>query len=86
MKKIFLYIFLLLSFLTQAQVISGPMVGHTELRTSNIWMHFSNDIKSAYLVFYKNGTTQNTTSYFKINDGLFKTASALLYNLEPATT
>ncbi len=86
MKKILTAIFIVVIFFAQAQVVSGPMVGHTELRTSTIWMHFSNEVKTASIIFYKKGTTNKATSVFKINDGLFKTATALLYNLEPATT
>jgi alkaline phosphatase D len=86
MKKICTLILLLIATTHFAQVVSGPMIGHTELRTSTIWMHFGNEVKTASLVFYKKGDRKKVTSYFKISDGLFKTATALLYDLEPATT
>lgn len=86
MKKIIIIIFAFTSKSLFSQVISGPMVGHTELRTSNIWMQFSNDVKEATLFFYKNGATTINSSSFDIANGLFKTAHALMYNLEPGNT
>ena len=86
MKKIIIIIVAFTSKSLFSQVISGPMVGHTELRTSNIWMQFSNDVKVATLFFYKNGATTINSSSFDIANGLFKTAHALMYNLEPGNT
>ncbi len=63
MKKVMMAIFLLVSQFIQAQVISGPMIGHTDLRTSTIWMYFNNDIKEAKLVYYKKGILKK---YFKL--------------------
>ncbi len=79
-------IFLLVSQLIQAQVISGPMIGHTDLRTSSIWMYFNNDVTDANLVFYKIGDSKKNVTSFNIASGLFKTATALMYDLEPGTT
>jgi alkaline phosphatase D len=86
MKKIMMAIFLLVSQFSQAQVISGPMIGHTDLRTSTIWMYFNNDVSVAKLVYYKQGDSKKSTSNFNIANGLFKTATALMYDLEPGTT
>lgn len=88
MKKILLFSVLFFACVyIQAQVVSGPMIGHTELRTSTIWMQFSSNVKQAQLVFYKKGSSAiKTTSAFTINEGLFKTATALMYNLLPGTT
>ena len=86
MKKIIIAICFLISITTQAQIIAGPMVGHTELRTSTIWMLFKKDVKEATIFYYKKGTNSKITNSFTIASGLFKTATALLYDLEPATT
>jgi len=88
MKNIF--ILFILSFLInclQAQpvkpIIAGPMIGHTELRTSVIWLQFSSAVTAAELR-YNNG--QNTITKFKINGGEFNTASVVLTGLEPGKT
>lgn len=87
MKKILLVVSIALSITLNAQIVAGPMIGHTELRTSTIWMLFKQDVKEASLVFYeKNNASKKNVSSFDINKGLFKTATALLYGLEPATT
>lgn len=86
MKKIIFTIFLLFSQFIQAQVISGPMIGHTDLRTSTIWMYFNIEVLEAKLVYYKVGDSKKTISNFNIASGLFKTATALLYDLEPGNT
>ena len=62
------------------------MIGHTELRTSNIWMMFKQEVKEATIVYYKKGSDIKNSNSFIIANGLFKTATALLYDLEPATT
>lgn len=86
MKKLIICLLLLVRTALYAQVISGPMIGHTELRTSTIWMHFSNDVKTAYITYSPDQSNNSVKSYFKISEGLFKTATALMYDLEPATT
>ncbi|MEP6712057.1 MAG: alkaline phosphatase D family protein, partial [Ferruginibacter sp.] len=64
-------------------IIAGPMIGHTELRTSVIWLQFSSVVSTAELR-YNNG--QNNTTKFKINGGEFNTASVVLTGLEPGKT
>lgn len=86
MKKILLAIIVLASAYTQAQVISGPMLGHTDLRTATVWMQFTEDVKEATATYYKKGTTTKQTTAFKINPGYAHTATATLVDLEPAST
>jgi len=86
MKKIILIACLFISVSTQSQIISGPMIGHTELRTSTIWMLFKQDVKKADVVFYEKGSMNKKQTSFSISSGLFKTATAILYDLEPGTT
>lgn len=85
MKNILLAIIFLASAYTQAQVISGPMLGHTELRTATVWMQFTPDVKEASATYYKKGTTTKQTVNFNINSGYAHTATATLVDLEPAT-
>ena len=86
MKKIILIACLFISVSTQSQIISGPMIGHTELRTSTIWMLFKQDVKEADVIFYEKGSMSKKQSSFNISSGLFKTGTAILYDLKPGTT
>jgi len=86
MKKIIIIVSVLWTISIKAQVISGPMIGHTDLRTSTIWMLFNQDVKEATISFHKSGTTNNRFNSFNIAQGLFRTATALLYDLEPGST
>ena len=86
MNKIFIAFLVFLSFNLKAQVVSGPMIGHTDLRTSTIWMQFDESVTNARLIYYNENSSEKTTSIFNISSGLFKTATALLYNLEPGNT
>lgn len=62
------------------------MIGHTDLRTSTIWMLFNKDVTEATISFHKTGTTSHHSNNFNIAQGIFKTATALLYDLEPGST
>jgi alkaline phosphatase D len=86
MKKIIVIACIFISISIQAQIISGPMIGHTELRTSTIWMLFKQNVKEAVVIFYEKGSMNKKQSSFSISSGLFKTATAILYDLEPGTT
>ena len=86
MKKLLVILAVFVALVTNAQIVSGPMIGHTELRTATIWMQFTQSVSAANVVFYKNGSSIKHSSNFNIRSGLFKTATAVLYDLEPATT
>lgn len=83
MKKLILSISVLLSCAVNAQIISGPMLGHTEFRTSTVWIQFDETVKEASLYYMLNG--KNIKREFKIADGDFRTATATLVGLEPGT-
>ena len=85
MKKnfiVFILVFLVNCLQTQLvkPIIAGPMIGHTELRTSVIWMQFSSAVTTAELR-YNNG--KNSKLKFKVDGGEFNTATAVLTGLEP---
>ena len=85
MKKNFIvFILVFLVNCLQAQlvkpIIAGPMIGHTELRSSVIWMQFSSAVTTAELRYY-NG--KNNKLKFKLDGGEFNTSTAVLTGLEP---
>ena len=84
MKKIIACVSFLYSYTAFAQIISGPMLGHTDFRTSTVWMQFDQSVKEAALYYNLNG--KNVKRDFTINSGDFKTATATLVGLEPSTT
>ncbi|HEX6916111.1 MAG TPA: alkaline phosphatase D family protein [Chitinophagaceae bacterium] len=80
-------------------VVSGPMIGHVELRTATIWMQFSVDVKEANVIYAEKGTSfeKAQRSYFRFDfpagalyhgesNALFNTARSVLINLQPGKT
>ncbi|MEP6712080.1 MAG: alkaline phosphatase D family protein [Ferruginibacter sp.] len=65
---------------TAKQIVSGPMIGHTELRTSTIWAQFAGHLTKAAL-HYNNGS--NKTVQFQLTGGEFNTAIVTLTDLNP---
>ena len=49
MQKLFFSCCLFLAIHIQAQIVSGPMLGHTELRTSTIWFEVSDTVNKYQL-------------------------------------
>ena len=88
MKKIFLSVLTLIVLQSTAQkIISGPMLGHTELRTATVWVHFSKDTKSAKLTFKEKGSNASLSEAdFILSGGDFNTGTATLTALEPGKT
>ena len=88
MKKIFLSVLTLIVLQSTAQkIISGPMLGHTELRTATVWVHFSKDTKSAKLTFKEKGSNASLNEAdFILSGGDFNTGTATLTALEPGKT
>lgn len=71
----FLVIYTSLSSYAQPSVIlSGPMIGHTELRSSKIWVELADGVKDVQLIFQEKGSTSrkiakaitNVNPYFNI--------------------
>ncbi len=60
MPRFFLFLLLFTSLNIFAQnskaIVSGPMIGHTELRSSKIWVELDKDVNNVKLVFHE--TTQ----------------------------
>jgi len=88
MKKMLILIYLFfmtvcLNAQSTKEIVAGPMLGHTELRTSTIWVQFSNAITVAELR-YNNGA--NSVAKFNVSGGEFNTATAVLTALEPGKT
>ena len=88
MKKIFLIVLILIVLQSTAQkIISGPMLGHTELRTATVWVQFSKDTKSAKLLFKEKGSNASfSEADFILSGGDFNTGTATLTALEPGKT
>ena len=63
-----------ISFAQKSEIVSGPMIGHTELRTAKIWVEFTEGIKDAQLIFSEKGkpwrkkakTISNVNPYFNV--------------------
>jgi alkaline phosphatase D len=57
MKSLFSFVFIILSTFAFAQkesiIVSGPMIGHTELRTSKVWVELKPEIKDVRLFFHE---------------------------------
>jgi alkaline phosphatase D len=86
-KKLFAALFLLTTFCTKAQIVAGPMLGHTEFKTATVWAMFSNNIKNATAIYYANNTAQQIqTVPFTFSTNFINTATATLINLQPGTT
>lgn len=90
MKNICFFILFFVTISVSAQkIIAGPMLGHTEFRTANVWVHFNESIKEAVLSYQlKNNTNDKpkTVIFSKLTGGEFNIATATLTALEPATT
>ena len=63
MNRIFLFFVLFTASNVFAQtsilVVSGPMVGHTELRSSKIWMELQPNVKGVKLSYHEIKNEQN---------------------------
>ncbi|HRI19561.1 MAG TPA: alkaline phosphatase D family protein [Panacibacter sp.] len=92
MKKLFGLLFLAAVINVSAQkqklVVAGPMVGHTELRTSTIWVQFADEVKSATIYYIEKQIADKkaTAINMLLSGGWFNTATAVLTGLEPGKT
>lgn len=68
-------------------IIAGPMLGHTDLRTAIVWYEMSSDIKEATLVYHnvKNKSAEKQLT-LALTGGQFNTAEFTLTGLDPGTT
>lgn len=67
MKKIICFIFLLSVLKLEAQIISGPMLGHTEFRTTTIWFEVA-DATIKYSLVYGEEKSTLATSGLTMNE------------------
>ena len=89
MKTVLINLLLLISFIGKGQstdkIIAGPMLGHTELRTAEVWVEFVSDVKQAVLSFQKLGDVNVRTIKVDLSGGEFNTSKFILSGLEPGT-
>jgi alkaline phosphatase D len=86
MKKLLTALLIFATTIAKSQVIAGPMLGHTELRTSSVWMYFTNNVVQAKLVYYSANNGDIACSNFVFNTNFYTTATATMVNLQPGTT
>ncbi|MEO5563385.1 MAG: alkaline phosphatase D family protein [Chitinophagaceae bacterium] len=91
MKKnyflVLLYFIPLISFAqSNSSIVSGPLLGHVELRTANVWIQFKPGIFSAVLQLREKGSTNIKTILTKLDGGEFNTTTFKISSLEPGKT
>jgi alkaline phosphatase D len=69
-------------------IVSGPMLGHTELRSAQVWLEFAKGISSASVLYKRKGRIsdrlQTVTNNLTASE--FNTTVFTLGGLEPGTT
>ncbi len=89
MKKWMIAFAVVVSFYTKAQIVSGPMLGHTDLRTAIIWVHFDATVKEAS-VKYKEPASSNSIEksipFSVLQGGEFNIGTATLTSLMPGSS
>jgi len=88
MKKfVSLYLFLILTSLLHAQLISGPMLGQVELRDAKVWLEVAPSVKNIKLVYNQKGAAaRNTITYNGELGKPFNPVQFVVGGLEPNTT
>lgn len=98
MITVFFLFCYLMSSAQNSKIVSGPMIGHVELRTAIIWMQFTPDVSDASVAYVKKGEFRENgeRSFFHLSGGmdrvykgemgLFNIGTVQLINLEPGTT
>ncbi len=90
-QKLFTCIFLIFPLLVFSQlkpkIIAGPMLGHTEFRTAQVWVEFSTEITKATLNYLNiNNQQSKGTLTLKLTATEFNVAKFTITALEPGTT
>ena len=88
--RLFLFFFVFfttLSGYTQpSEIVSGPMIGHTELRSGKIWVQFAEGIKDVQLFFSEKGKSTRTMARAILNvNPYFNIVHYELNDLQPST-
>ena len=71
MKHLYTLLFLLIGLSSAAQndalIVSGPMIGHTELRSSKVWVELKPEVNDVSLVFYESNDRSKKGKGLKIS-------------------
>ena len=93
LKVILLPLFVtLFTYCTNAQqslILSGPMLGQTELRTASIWMEVKPDAKRVELRYWKSGSDKKQSRVISWKGSLGNEFNPVVFQvggLDPATT
>lgn len=86
---LFLTLFTFCSFAQQSLILSGPMLGQTELRTASIWMEVKPDVKHVELRYWKSGSDKKQSRVINWKGSLGNEFNPVVFQvggLDPATT
>ena len=86
---LFLVLFTFCSFAQQSLILSGPMLGQTELRTASIWMEVKPDVKLVALRYWKSGSDKKQSRVINWKGSLGNEFNPVVFQvggLDPATT
>lgn len=92
MRVLLLWMLLLLNTALLAQrdryIVSGPMVGHTELRSAKIWVEFKPEVRNVMVLYREKGTrTEKEVAFvYPGQNPYFNIAYYELNDLKPGTT
>ena len=86
---LFLTLFAYCSFAQQSLILSGPMIGQTELRTAAIWLEVGQDATEVKLRYWKKGTDPKIAGTLKWKGNLGNEFNPLVFQvggLDPGTS
>lgn len=86
MKKFLLVISLIAFVYIKAQIVAGPMLAHTEFRTSTIWLQVEKNVTKVEVIYTDKNSTIKKTAKATLTGGDFNIATAVLTGLQPGTT
>lgn len=69
-----------------SSIVAGPMIGHVEMRTANLWMQFNRNVTKATVLYAAKGSGAEKVVSVTLQGGEFNTGVAVLSSLEPGTT
>jgi alkaline phosphatase D len=85
---LFLTFFTYCTTAQQSLILSGPMIGQTELRTASIWMEVKTDVKLVELRFWKSGSDKKQSRVINWKGSLGNEFNPVVFQvggLDPAT-
>jgi alkaline phosphatase D len=85
---LFLTFFTYCTTAQQSLILSGPMLGQTELRTASIWMEVKTDVKLVELRFWKSGSDKKQSRVINWKGSLGNEFNPVVFQvggLDPAT-